>query len=87
MMLKKLRRRVSIALPRCIQQQRAHFDLAHGRIFKLNTELVPSFRMFQRRRVLAPSADACFLQVTLADQQADPNSPLFSIKSFEELGL
>ncbi|PWN49299.1 ATP-dependent RNA helicase DBP5, partial [Violaceomyces palustris] len=27
------------------------------------------------------------VQVTLADQQADPNSPLFSIKSFEELGL
>ena len=26
-------------------------------------------------------------QVTLADQQADPNSPLFSAKSFEELGL
>lgn len=25
--------------------------------------------------------------VTLADQQADPNSPLFSIKTFEELGL
>ncbi|KAG8932828.1 RNA helicase required for poly(A+) mRNA export [Tulasnella sp. 419] len=25
--------------------------------------------------------------VTLADQQADPNSPLFSIKSFEDLGL
>ncbi|KIJ51486.1 hypothetical protein M422DRAFT_26889 [Sphaerobolus stellatus SS14] len=25
--------------------------------------------------------------VTLADQQADPNSPLFSAKSFEELGL
>ncbi|KAK6526300.1 RNA helicase required for poly(A+) mRNA export [Orbilia ellipsospora] len=27
------------------------------------------------------------VQVTLADQQADPNSPLFSIKSFHELGL
>lgn len=27
------------------------------------------------------------LQVTLADQQADPNSPLFSIKAFEDLGL
>ncbi|KLO07630.1 DEAD-domain-containing protein [Schizopora paradoxa] len=27
------------------------------------------------------------VQVTLADQQADPNSPLFSVKSFEELGL
>jgi len=26
-------------------------------------------------------------QVTLADQQADPNSPLYSAKSFEELGL
>ncbi|CAE6519597.1 unnamed protein product [Rhizoctonia solani] len=25
--------------------------------------------------------------VTLADQQADPNSPLYSIKTFEELGL
>ncbi|KAL1940307.1 hypothetical protein VTO73DRAFT_9259 [Trametes versicolor] len=25
--------------------------------------------------------------VTLADQQADPNSPLFSAKTFEELGL
>ncbi|KAG8901739.1 RNA helicase required for poly(A+) mRNA export, partial [Tulasnella sp. 408] len=25
--------------------------------------------------------------VTLADQQADPNSPLYSIKSFEDLGL
>ncbi|KAF8843699.1 DEAD-domain-containing protein [Paxillus ammoniavirescens] len=25
--------------------------------------------------------------VTLADQQADPNSPLFSVKSFEQLGL
>ncbi|KAH8823006.1 P-loop containing nucleoside triphosphate hydrolase protein [Flagelloscypha sp. PMI_526] len=25
--------------------------------------------------------------VTLADQQADPNSPLYSVKSFEELGL
>lgn len=25
--------------------------------------------------------------VTLADQQADPNSPLFSVKAFEELGL
>lgn len=27
------------------------------------------------------------MQVTLADQQADPNSPLFSAKSFEQLGL
>lgn len=25
--------------------------------------------------------------VTLADQQADPNSPLFSVKAFEDLGL
>lgn len=25
--------------------------------------------------------------MTLADQQADPNSPLFSVKSFEQLGL
>ncbi|CEH15858.1 atp-dependent rna helicase [Ceraceosorus bombacis] len=27
------------------------------------------------------------VKVTLADQQADPNSPLFSVKSFEQLGL
>ena len=27
------------------------------------------------------------LQVTLADQQAAPNSPLYSIKTFEQLGL
>ncbi|EMD33959.1 hypothetical protein CERSUDRAFT_97883 [Gelatoporia subvermispora B] len=27
------------------------------------------------------------VEVTLADQQADPNSPLFSVKTFEELGL
>lgn len=27
------------------------------------------------------------VQVKLADQQADPNSPLFSVKSFEDLGL
>ncbi|KAG7553568.1 hypothetical protein FFLO_03000 [Filobasidium floriforme] len=27
------------------------------------------------------------VKVTLRDQQADPNSPLFSIKSFEDLGL
>ncbi len=27
------------------------------------------------------------VQVTLADQQADPNSPLYSAKSFEALGL
>ncbi|TFL03782.1 P-loop containing nucleoside triphosphate hydrolase protein [Pterulicium gracile] len=27
------------------------------------------------------------VQVTLADQQQDPNSPLFSVKTFEELGL
>lgn len=27
------------------------------------------------------------LKVTLADQQADPNSPLYSIKKFEDLGL
>ncbi|EPS41396.1 hypothetical protein H072_4716 [Dactylellina haptotyla CBS 200.50] len=27
------------------------------------------------------------VKVTLADQQADPNSPLYSIKSFQELGL
>ncbi|KAI8138139.1 P-loop containing nucleoside triphosphate hydrolase protein [Fennellomyces sp. T-0311] len=27
------------------------------------------------------------VQVKLADQQADPNSPLYSVKSFEELGL
>jgi ATP-dependent RNA helicase DDX19/DBP5 len=27
------------------------------------------------------------LQVTLADQQADPNSPLYSAKTFEQLGL
>jgi ATP-dependent RNA helicase DDX19/DBP5 len=26
-------------------------------------------------------------QVTLADQQLDPNSPLYSVKTFEELGL
>ena len=25
--------------------------------------------------------------VTLADQQADPNSPLYSVKSFDQLGL
>ncbi|KAG8678730.1 RNA helicase required for poly(A+) mRNA export, partial [Ceratobasidium sp. 395] len=27
------------------------------------------------------------VMVTLADQQADPNSPLYSIKKFEDLGL
>lgn len=27
------------------------------------------------------------MQVTLADQQADPESPLYSVKSFDELGL
>ena len=27
------------------------------------------------------------IQVTLADQQGDPNSPLYSIKTFEQLGL
>ena len=27
------------------------------------------------------------MQVTLADQQADPNSPLYSAKTFEDLGL
>ncbi|PAV16202.1 ATP-dependent RNA helicase DBP5 [Pyrrhoderma noxium] len=27
------------------------------------------------------------VKVTLADQQMDPNSPLFSVKSFEELGI
>lgn len=27
------------------------------------------------------------VQVTLADQQMDPNSPLFSVKSFDQLGL
>lgn len=27
------------------------------------------------------------MQVTLADQQADPDSPLYSVKSFDELGL
>jgi hypothetical protein len=27
------------------------------------------------------------VQVKLADQQADPHSPLFSAKTFEELGL
>lgn len=27
------------------------------------------------------------VQVKLADQQADPNSPLYSVKSFEQLGL
>ncbi len=27
------------------------------------------------------------VKVTLADQQADPNSPLYSAKTFEELGL
>lgn len=27
------------------------------------------------------------VQVTLADQQADPNSPLYSVKSFDDLGL
>lgn len=37
---------------------------------------------------LCRSALLClFSQVTLADQQADPNSPLFSVKSFEDLGL
>jgi len=27
------------------------------------------------------------VKVTLADQQADPNSPLYSAKSFDQLGL
>lgn len=27
------------------------------------------------------------VQVKLADQQADPNSPLYSVKSFDDLGL
>jgi hypothetical protein len=27
------------------------------------------------------------VEVTLADKQADPNSPLYSVKSFEELNL
>ncbi|TDL25691.1 hypothetical protein BD410DRAFT_837166 [Rickenella mellea] len=27
------------------------------------------------------------VKVTLADQQADPDSPLYSVKSFDELGL
>ena len=26
-------------------------------------------------------------KVTLADQQADPNSPLYSVQTFEQLGL
>ncbi|KAF9443617.1 DEAD-domain-containing protein [Macrolepiota fuliginosa MF-IS2] len=34
--------------------------------------------------LITPTFD---VSVTLADQQADPNSPLFSAKTFEELGL
>lgn len=39
-------------------------------------------RYFVRTRL-----DRVLVQVTLADQQADPNSPLYSAKTFEELGL
>ena len=37
--------------------------------------------------ICALDAPRSRVQVTLADQQADPNSPLFSAKTFEELGL
>ena len=31
--------------------------------------------------------DKATQKITLADQQADPTSPLYSVKSFDELGL
>lgn len=43
-------------------------------------------RLGEQRRVVE-LLDRDGFQVTLADQQADPNSPLFSAKTFEELGL
>ncbi|RKP28133.1 DEAD-domain-containing protein [Syncephalis pseudoplumigaleata] len=40
-----------------------------------------------RPRTTAPPPAAYEVEVTLADKQADPNSPLYSVKSFEELNL
>jgi ATP-dependent RNA helicase DDX19/DBP5 len=34
-----------------------------------------------------PCMFTIFIQVTLADQQGNPNSPLYSVKTFQELGL
>lgn len=40
-----------------------------------------------RQDALRADAGVVTLQVTLADQQQDPNSPLFSAKSFDDLNL
>lgn len=36
---------------------------------------------------MSPRIFTLFFQVTLADQQGNPNSPLYSVKTFQELGL
>ena len=41
----------------------------------------------QRAGSLTPAPVLRAPQVTLADQQQDPNSPLFSAKAFEDLNL
>jgi hypothetical protein len=45
------------------------------------------FRCVQKSLTSNNGLTTARLQVTLADQQADPNSPLFSAKSFEDLNL
>lgn len=57
------------------------FDFDHPSTMSANEE-----DSLQKRSLIYEKFDA-EIQVQLADKQADPNSPLFSAKTFEELGL
>ena len=46
-----------------------------------------SVGQFISHATLVCAENSALGQITLADQQADPNSPLYSAKTFEELGL
>ncbi|KZP00444.1 putative DBP5-ATP-dependent RNA helicase of the DEAD-box family [Calocera viscosa TUFC12733] len=48
---------------------------------------VPGRQDTEDRGSLVSTLQNYEVQVTLADQQADPNSPLYSIKKFQDLGL
>jgi len=53
----------------------------------LSHEVQVSFDGRVRQEASGADSQAITLQVTLADQQQDPNSPLFSAKSFDDLNL
>ena len=79
------------AAGKCTYVLQSHMDSDTTLKPRKRTRLTSLSRLSKSRCVTYPLCHSggieYVLQVTLADQQADPNSPLYSAKTFEQLGL